>query len=205
MFFGVFGDTVCHAAQAFLPPKIGNPRAAWAFAKAIFACGAIIGTFNVFASSAFAFYTVPLFTGSAAVQAAVRAALPLFAVHILLHCCSMGTEGVLLAARDGWFLLGTYLLSFAVIQVRRSDCNIHSNSSRQCMAEHTARSCNRSAAHTTLLMQTFVLCLLSPSRVTPGEDVCVVLPSFTCPRVSRCFMRTRPAIGSCIFTVCWAL
>lgn len=118
MFFGVFGDTVCHAAQAFLPPKIGTPQAAWAFSKAIFACGAIIGCFNVFASSSFAFYTVPLFTGSVAVQAAVRTALPLFAVHILLHCCSMGTEGILLAARDGWFLLASYIVAFATIRVR---------------------------------------------------------------------------------------
>ena len=118
MFFGVFGDTVCHAAQAFLPPKIGTPQAAWAFSKAIFACGAIIGTVNVFASSAFAFYTVPLFTGSVAVQAAVRAAVPMFAVHILLHCCSMGTEGILLAARDGWFLLASYIFAFGFLRVR---------------------------------------------------------------------------------------
>eukprot|EP00892_Ulva_mutabilis_P003739 jgi/Ulvmu1/1737/UM117_0014.1 len=116
MFFGVFGDTVCHAAQAFLPPKIGTPQAAWAFSKAIFACGAIIGVVNVFASTAFAFFAVPLFTSSAAVQAAVRGALPLFACHILLHCCSMGTEGILLAARDAWFLLASYTFAFSVLR-----------------------------------------------------------------------------------------
>jgi Na+-driven multidrug efflux pump len=118
LFFAVFGDTVCQAAQAFLPSLVGVPDCAWRLAQALMLCGVLIATFNGVAAAAAATIGLPLFTGSAAVATAVWAVLPLFVAQLMLHCCSMCTEGILLAARDSSFLFWAYVVVFGLLKVR---------------------------------------------------------------------------------------
>ena len=150
MFFGTFGDTVCQAAQAFLPPRIGTPARAWQLARGIFLCGVLIAVFNSIFGTLAAAYALPLFTASAAVQQAVWSALPLFSVQMLLHCCSMGTEGILLAARESAFLFMSYAAILGVVRVRpctqsiackflKSRVGVFENRSKFCV---TAWSCS---------------------------------------------------------------
>jgi Na+-driven multidrug efflux pump len=118
MLLGIFGETVCQAAQAFLPPRIGAPRAAWRLMRALAACATLIGVANATLGVALARATLPLFTSSAAVAAEAAAAMPLLSAQALLHAVSMGTEGVLLAARDTWFLVASYCAALAMLHVR---------------------------------------------------------------------------------------
>lgn len=118
MLFGIFGETICNAAQAFLPPLIGSPTAAWGLIRALSVCALVIGLFNATVGAGIAWATLPLFTTSSEVVAVVTSALPLLSLQGLLHAVSMGTEGVLLAARDGWFLLASYGLAFVALNVR---------------------------------------------------------------------------------------
>ena len=131
LFFGTFGDTVCQAAQSFLPPFIGSPPAAWRLAKSLMLCGALIAAFNgVFGSLAVA-YGVRLFSGSAAVAEAIGGAAPLFTAQVVLHCCSMGTEGILLAARESAFLCASYVAILAGLKVCAPRSHLVCGSSRQ--------------------------------------------------------------------------
>ena len=118
MLMGIFGETICNAAQSFLPPRIGTPAATWNLMRALSTCALVIGLFNATVGVGVAYATLPLFTNSAEVIAVATSALPLLSMQGLLHAVSMGTEGVLLAARDGWFLLASYGLAFMVLNVR---------------------------------------------------------------------------------------
>jgi hypothetical protein len=117
LFFGTFGDTVCQAAQAFLPPFIGRPSEAWRLAKSLMICGALIAAFNSTAGTLVVTYGINIFSSSAAVAAAVLEVAPLFTAQMALHCCSMGTEGILLAARQSGFLCCTYIAIFGGLKV----------------------------------------------------------------------------------------
>jgi hypothetical protein len=124
LFFGTFGDTVCQAAQAFLPPSIGSPERSWRLARALMLCGTLIACFNAVAGTLVVAYGLPLFTSSAMVQHASMTVLPLFSTMMLLHCCSMSTEGILLATRESAFLCASYAAVFCGLKVRLLTCGI---------------------------------------------------------------------------------
>lgn len=117
LFFGVFGDTVCQAAQAFVPPIIGSPDKARRLVQSLMLCGVLVALFNGAFGLLLALFGAPLFTSSATVAATMAKVCPLFCAAVMLHCCSMGTEGVLLASRDGLFLVGSYTVNMAIIKV----------------------------------------------------------------------------------------
>ena len=85
-------------------------------------CGALIACFNALFGTLAATYGLPLFTASTAVRDAVVPVLPLFTAQMLLHCCSMCTEGLLLAARESAFLCVSYVAILGAVRVRIPTC-----------------------------------------------------------------------------------
>ena len=146
LFFDTFGDTVCQAAQAFLPPRIGRPASGWRLARALFLCGLLIACINASCGTLLVQCGQRLFTDSAAVSACIATALPLFALQMALHCCSMSTEGILLATRESAFLCVSYVFIFGVTRVRHmrlfNDIRVH------CWTAIRLQLCRRLAAAT---------------------------------------------------------
>lgn len=113
---GHIGDLLPPALQAFMPARIGEPAAAWRLARALMAAGVAIAVINAAAGAVAGSFGLVIFTASAPVKAAVGGVLPLFVITLMLHCCSMATEGVLLAAREGAFLCVAYVVAFAIVR-----------------------------------------------------------------------------------------
>lgn len=118
MLSGSFGDTIGSVAQAFLPPSIGTPSQAWRIAKALFLCGLVIAVINSAFGAAILSFAMPLFTSSSAVLEQIASVAPLFILALSLHCCSMSTEGILLAGRESAFLCFSYIGIYFALTVR---------------------------------------------------------------------------------------
>jgi len=111
---GVLGDAVSQAAQSFMPGVLGRPAAAKLVARQLMTLGCCVGFFNLLAITGTTLCGAHLFTTSPAVAAAMRQILGVAAAALLLHNCSMATEGMLLASGDLTFLLRANALGAAV-------------------------------------------------------------------------------------------
>ena len=111
---GVLGSAVSQAAQSFMPACIGTPRAAWVLARRLMRLGAAVGLFNCCAIAAAALLGHGAFTSSPQVVAGMRSVLGVACATLLLHNCSMATEGMCLAGGEQSFLLRANALGAAV-------------------------------------------------------------------------------------------
>ena len=102
---GVLGDAVSQAAQSFMPAVIGTPRASWALAQRLMRLGAAVGVFNCSAIATAALLCHGAFTSSPEVVAGMHSVLAVACAALLLHNCSMATEGMCLAGGELGFLL----------------------------------------------------------------------------------------------------
>ena len=102
LFFACAGDAVCAGAQSFLPPAIGSPRRAAAVGKGLLKAGVAAGAANAaLAGAALTAAALPgAFTTCEATRVILASVAPVAAATLGLHCASMATEGMLLAARD---------------------------------------------------------------------------------------------------------
>ena len=102
LFFACAGDAVCAGAQSFLPPAIGSPRRAAAVGKGLLRAGVVAGVANAaLAAVALSAAALPgAFTTCEATRKILASVAPVAAATLGLHCASMATEGMLLAARD---------------------------------------------------------------------------------------------------------
>ena len=102
LFFACAGDAVCAGAQSFLPPAIGSPRRAAAVGRGLLKAGVAAGVANAaLAGVALSAAALPgAFTTCEATRAVLASVAPVAAATLGLHCASMATEGMLLAARD---------------------------------------------------------------------------------------------------------
>ena len=116
LFFACAGDAVCAGAQSFLPPAIGSPRRAAAVGKGLLKAGVAAGVAN--AALAYIALTAAALPGAFTTCVATRAVLasvaPVAAATLGLHCASMATEGMLLAARDLRFQTAANFLNVAL-------------------------------------------------------------------------------------------
>lgn len=96
----------------------GDPPAAHSLAQALMLCGLLVAIFNSAAGTLVTTVGLAAFTNSPLVAAAASGVAPLFVASVALHCCSMGTEGILLAGRDALFLLISYVANLAAVHVR---------------------------------------------------------------------------------------
>lgn len=102
LFFACAGDAVCAGAQSFLPPAVGFPRRAAAVGAGLLRAGVAAGAANAaLAGAALTAAALPgAFTTCEATRAILASVAPVAACTLGLHCASMATEGMLLAARD---------------------------------------------------------------------------------------------------------
>jgi len=114
IFSGTFGDTISQTGQAFMPSFLGRPADAFAFAKQLLRLALAVGIVNAVCASIIPLVLPRLFTSDALVAAGMRHLAPVMFATLVLHCSSLATEGLLLAARDLGFLLRSYLLNCAV-------------------------------------------------------------------------------------------
>ncbi len=115
IFFAVFGDAVSQAAQTFLPAAVGRPRAAWSIARRLAVVGVVVGVLNAAAAAAVVLGVPGVFTNDHAVIARIAGIALAMGSALLVQLSSMATEGMLLAGRDLWFLLGTYVVNAGVV------------------------------------------------------------------------------------------
>eukprot|EP00873_Tetraselmis_striata_P015543 jgi/Tetstr1/435807/TSEL_024696.t1 len=116
IFFSVFGDAVSMAGQAFLPPAIGyvaaRPRA---LGGRLLATGAAVGVGNAVAASAVLLLGAGAFAADPRVVAQVAALVPFVAATMFIHCCSMATEGIMLAGRRYFYLVASLAANCALV------------------------------------------------------------------------------------------
>lgn len=108
-FFAVVGEGVSQAAQAFLPPQLGNFEKASKLAFNIMLVGCFIGCFNAATSGLVPSLFPQMFTKSASVIDLMNQAIPFMSLALFAHTGSMASEGCLLAARDGVFMSLSYV------------------------------------------------------------------------------------------------
>ena len=108
-FFAVIGEGVSQAAQAFLPPQLGNFKKAKELAFRIMLVAVVVGFFNAIASGLLPSLFPQLFTKSEAVIELMNEAIPFMSLALFAHTGSMASEGCLLAARDGVFMSLSYI------------------------------------------------------------------------------------------------
>ena len=113
-FFAVVGEGVSQAAQAFLPPQLGNFEKASKLAFNIMLVGVVIGGFNAATSGLVPSLFPQMFTKSAPVIDLMNQAIPFMALALFAHTGSMASEGCLLAARDGVFMSLSYVPNAAL-------------------------------------------------------------------------------------------
>ena len=108
-FFAVIGEGVSQAAQAFLPPQLGNFKKSKELAFRIMLVAVVVGFFNAVVSGLFPSLFPQLFTKSEAVIELMNQAIPFMSLSLFAHTGSMASEGCLLAARDGVFMSLSYI------------------------------------------------------------------------------------------------
>jgi len=112
MFFAVFGDAVSMAVQSFLPPTIGHPSAQpERLGQRFLMAGAVVGICNSLLASAILLGAAGVFASNPLVIATVADLVPCVVAGLFVHCCSMATEGIMLAGRKYYYLLATYTVN----------------------------------------------------------------------------------------------
>lgn len=118
IFFSVFGDAVSMAGQAFLPPAIGYMAARpVALGRRLLGTGAAVGVGNAAAASGVLLFGAGAFAGDPLVVAQVAALVPFVAATMFIHCCSMATEGIMLAGRRYHYLVASLALNCTLVAV----------------------------------------------------------------------------------------
>lgn len=109
--------TIClQAGQAFLPPAIGYVAARpHALGRRLLATGAAVGIGNAVAATGVLLLGAGLFAGDPAVVAQVARLVPFVAGTLFIHCCSMATEGIMLAGRRYLYLVASLATNCALV------------------------------------------------------------------------------------------
>ena len=98
-----------------MPPAIGRPHAnPQSLGLRLIATGAAVGVANSLAASGILLFGAGLFVTDAETVAAVSTLVPYVAAALFIHCCSMATEGIMLAGRRYYYLVITLLFNCAV-------------------------------------------------------------------------------------------
>lgn len=109
------------ACQSFLPSRIGRPaQRPEALGRRLLLTGAVVGVTNSALAAAILLFGAGLFVSDAAVIRQVAALVPFVAAGLFVHTSSMATEGIMLAGRRYYYLVGTYVANCGLVYLTYS-------------------------------------------------------------------------------------